>query len=52
LLSALAGSAFMAALGGAAFVGELRAARWRRPVQGLLFALIAVFIWWYWPDGK
>ena len=21
-------------------------------VLGLLFALIAVFIWWYWPDGK
>lgn len=52
LLSALAGSAFMAALAGVAFVGELRAARWRRPLQGLLFGFVVVFLWWYWPDGK
>ena len=31
LLSALAGSAFLAVLGGVAFVGELRAARWYWP---------------------
>ena len=52
LLRALGGSAFLAALAGAAFWGELRAKPWRRPVQVLLFGLIAAVIWWYWPEGK
>jgi drug/metabolite transporter (DMT)-like permease len=52
LLGALAGSASLAALAGAAFLGELRSKPWRRPVQALLFLLIAGVIGWYWPEGK
>jgi hypothetical protein len=52
LLGALGGAAFIAVLAGAAFIGELRAKPWRRPVQALLFTLIAGVIWWYWPEGK
>lgn len=49
LLRALAASAVLAALAGAAFFGELRRRPWRRVAQGALCALLVFGAWWLWP---
>ena len=49
LLRALGASALVAALAGAAFLGELRRRPWRRAAQVALSALLAFGAWWMWP---
>jgi hypothetical protein len=39
----------LAALGAAAFVGEVRVRPWRRTPQYLLLALVLLLAWVYWP---
>ncbi|MCC7462315.1 MAG: hypothetical protein IT480_07625 [Gammaproteobacteria bacterium] len=49
LLRGLVWSWSLAALAAAAFIGELRARRWRRAPQALLLALVLLLAWIYWP---
>jgi hypothetical protein len=49
LLVGLAWSWSLALAAGASFLGELRSAPWRRPVQGVLVAVLAALAWKYWP---
>jgi Na+/citrate or Na+/malate symporter len=49
LLRALGGSALLAALAGAAFLGEVKQRPWRRVAQAVLWAVLAVGAWWVWP---
>ena len=49
LLKGLAWSWSLALVSAAAFVGELKRARWRRPAQFLLLALLALLAWRFWP---
>ena len=49
LLIALIWSAYLTALSSAAFIGELRTCRWRRPTQIALALSIAAMAWVYWP---
>jgi hypothetical protein len=49
LLRALAGSATLAALAGAAFYGEVRGLSWRRAAQGALALALGLLIVWIWP---
>lgn len=50
LLVGLAWSWSLALAAGASFLGELRGAAWRRPVQVLLLAILAALGWRYWPS--
>lgn len=49
LLRALGGSALLAAVAAAAFVGELRERPWRRAAQAALAVLLIAGGWWMWP---
>lgn len=51
LLRALGGSALLAALAAAAFLGEVKQRPWRRAAQAVLWAVLAVGAWWVWPKG-
>jgi hypothetical protein len=50
LLVALAWSLALAAASAVAFLGEIKVRPWRRPVQGLLVAVLTGMVWHYWPD--
>jgi Na+/citrate or Na+/malate symporter len=52
LLRTLAGSAVLAAIAGLGFYGELRERPWRRHPQFVLYLLLALIGWWYWPTGQ
>jgi Na+/citrate or Na+/malate symporter len=49
LLRALGGSALLAALAGAAFLGEVKRLPWRRAAHFVLWALLAAGAFWVWP---
>jgi hypothetical protein len=49
LLVGLAWSWSLALAAGASFLGEIRAASWRRPVQMVLIAILTALAWRYWP---
>lgn len=49
LLVGLAWSWSLALAAGASFLGEVKAAAWRRPVQLALVAILAALGWRYWP---
>jgi len=49
LYHGLAWSWSLAAVGAAAFAGELRRRRWRRLPQLLLLVLVVALAWIYWP---
>ena len=49
LLRALAGSALLALLAAAAFLGEVKQRPWRRIAQAALWGVLAVGAWWMWP---
>ena len=49
LLVGLAWSWSLALAAGASFLGEVRGASWRRPIQLLLVAILVALGWKYWP---
>ncbi len=49
LLVGLAWSWSLALAAGASFLGEIRSAAWRRPVQAVLVAILVALGWRYWP---
>ena len=49
LLRALGGSALLAALAAAAFIGEVKQRPWRRAAHAVLWSLLAAGAWWIWP---
>lgn len=49
LLRALGGSALLAALAAAAFLGEIKQLPWRRAAHAVLWGVLAFGTWWIWP---
>ena len=49
LLRALGGSALLAALAAAAFLGEVKRRPWRHAAQAVLWGVLAAGAWWIWP---
>jgi hypothetical protein len=49
LLTGIAWTFGLTLVAAASFIGELRKAPWRRPLQGAMVLALALVLWRYWP---